>query len=199
MTNEKQKYNQWLARVSFIGVEYPFGPIERKYNEDGRLHCDDGPAIISPSRCCWYIDGRKHGLDVDIWGSRNYYYEDVLVPRNYIESPDTLTVQKIFSHPNAEVKAVGMKIYGYDRLLEEENPILKVIDEDESRGQLLFRIEDVYSDPYNVIKVVNGTPEPDGTYTQYFLSVPPDMVTCRAAVAWTFRKEPEEYNPSQET
>lgn len=35
-------------------------------------------------------------------------------------------------------------------------------------------------------RVVNSTPEADGTYCRYFLRVPPTIGTARAAVAWTF-------------
>ena len=37
-----------------------------------------------------------------------------------------------------------------------------------------------------VVEVVNATPEPDGSYRNYFLQVPPSVRTAREAVAWTF-------------
>ncbi len=50
-----------------------------------------------------------------------------------------------------------------------------------------------------MVKVVNSAPEPDGTFKDYFLRVPPTMQTARQAVAWTFGKESHEYAPVLET
>lgn len=47
---------------------------------------------------------------------------------------------------------------------------------------------------YYFVKVINGTPEPDGSYTEYFLEVPPDMETAKEAVAWTYGIHPDDYN-----
>ena len=48
-------------------------------------------------------------------------------------------------------------------------------------------------------KVVNATPEPDGSFKDYFLRVPPAMERARQAVAWTFRMQEMEYNPCVQT
>lgn len=50
-----------------------------------------------------------------------------------------------------------------------------------------------------MVKVRNSTPEPDGSVRDYWLRVPPDLRTARAAVAWTFGLEPTEYAPAVET
>jgi YHS domain-containing protein len=63
----------------------------------------------------------------------------------------------------------------------------------------LFKIHNIFTDPVCVLKVINSTPEPDGSYKEYYLTVPPDMTSAKQAVAWTFRMTPEEYSPSQET
>ncbi len=47
--------------------------------------------------------------------------------------------------------------------------------------------------------VVNSTPEPDGSSKDYFIPVPPDMVSARHAVAWTFGMEAQEYGPFSES
>ncbi len=62
-----------------------------------------------------------------------------------------------------------------------------------------------------MVKVVNTTPSPccdeqapkgktcrcgkPLKYKDYFLRVPPDTVTAKAGVAWTFDEPPESYNP----
>lgn len=50
---------------------------------------------------------------------------------------------------------------------------------------------------YQMVLVVNATPEPDGTYRDYWLRVPPYVRTARAAVASTFGLAAEEYAPLQ--
>ena len=41
-------------------------------------------------------------------------------------------------------------------------------------------------EPVVMVEVLNSTPEPDGSFKDYWLRVPPTMETARQAVAWTF-------------
>ena len=41
--------------------------------------------------------------------------------------------------------------------------------------------------------------EPDGSFKDYFIRVPPAMERARQAVAWTFRMQEMEYNPCVQT
>jgi hypothetical protein len=50
-----------------------------------------------------------------------------------------------------------------------------------------------------MVRVKNSTPEPDGTYKEYFLRVPPTIKTAREAVAWTFEMDENEYKPKFES
>ena len=55
-----------------------------------------------------------------------------------------------------------------------------------------------------MVKVVNSTPEPDGSFKDYFIRVPPafgdGQHTARSAVAWTFEESDEaDYAPLVET
>ena len=65
-------------------------------------------------------------------------------------------------------------------------------------GQALARRPED-DEPLVMVEVVNSTAEPDGTYKDYFLRVPPDIETARAAVAWTFDVEPERYRVEVQT
>jgi hypothetical protein len=47
--------------------------------------------------------------------------------------------------------------------------------------------------------VVNGSPEPDGTFRTYFLRVPPTVRTAREGVAWTFELTEHDYLPLEQT
>lgn len=189
----------WIARINYMRSEYEFGPLKQYRNEEGRLHRDGKPAYVSPTRCIYYINGRRHGLDVDIYGSKVYYYENIMIPSRFIEKQKELSIQDIVSHPNTEVRYVGLKLYGFERLLEEGHVI--VLDEEEKTGYKLlqFKFKDGNLDPYTVVRVINSTAEPDGSFKPYYLTVPPTMKTAKQAVAWTFRMEEHEYAPSQET
>ncbi|MFN8657912.1 MAG: hypothetical protein U0105_16350 [Candidatus Obscuribacterales bacterium] len=50
-----------------------------------------------------------------------------------------------------------------------------------------------------MVHIVNKTPESDGNFHDLFIRVPPDMRTCRQAVASTFGLEEHEYEPQRET
>lgn len=195
-------YNAWKSRLDFMSKEFPFTSkgIVKLVNEEGRLHSDDEPAWRSPTRIIWYRDGRKHGVDADIHGSITYYFEDIRIPTKFhqaVSKPDMLTVEEVLKHTNQEVRYVGMKIVGFDRIMKHKN--CKVIHKDTKTDQILFEIKGVFDEPIKYVRVWNSTPEIDGSYKPYYLCVPPETKTCKQGVAWTFRMTEDEYNPSQET
>lgn len=63
----------------------------------------------------------------------------------------------------------------------------------------LYRAELPGDEPLVMVKVVNSTAEPDGSFKDYFLRVPPQTRTAREAVAWTFEHEPADYELAQQT
>lgn len=188
---------QWLARIKYFRAEFPFGPTEVFRNEEGRLHREDGPALITPIKVQWFRDGQPHGMMADIYGTQLYFFRGRRVPNRYFTHPEELTVKEIFGNPNAEVRFAGLHIYGFDRLLEEG--AVTIVDHETDTDYLLFRINKVFDEPVQFVRLWNSTPEPDGSYKAYYLCVPPDVNTVRAAVAWTFRKEADTYRPVQET
>ena len=88
-----------------------------------------------------------------------------------------------------------IELYGQTRYLMDSGA--KEISRDEFG--ILYRKEIVDDEPLVMVKVVNSTPEPDGSFKDYFIRVPPDMETAHAAVAWTFDKTPETYSPLIQT
>jgi len=195
-------YEAWKARLNYMQKELPFTDPEEGIvtikNEEGRLHADNEPAWRSPTRVIWYRDGRKHGQDADIHGSISYYFENIRIPPHYFTKPESLTVEEVLSHQNAEVRYVGMKAIGMDKVLKHKKS--KIIHRDEEKDQVLFQITGVFDEPVSYVKVVNSTQEPDGSYKDYYLCVPPTVKTCAEAVAWTFGfDKPEDYHPEQET
>jgi len=200
MSKTSSPLSKWLARISIVHSEYDFGPLKEYRNEEGRLHRDNAPAYVSPTKVTYYQNGRKHGLDVGIFGTIAYYYEGIAVPKRFIDAPETLNLDSIITNPNTEVRYVGLKVYGYDRM--EKEGRLKKINEDEKGTLYLFKYNDGKTDlntEIGLAKVLNSSAEPDGTYKTYFLQVPPDMTTCKEAIAWTFRMNVDDYFPEQES
>jgi hypothetical protein len=64
---------------------------------------------------------------------------------------------------------------------------------------VLYRKEFLNDEPLVMVKVINSTVEPDGSFKSYFLRVPPSMTTAREAVAWTFDMSPESYELDEQT
>ena len=74
----------------------------------------------------------------------------------------------------------------------------RILNEDRRWGTL-YRLDLEGDAPLVMVRVLNATPEPDGSIQRYYLRVPPTMERAREAVAWTFGKREYEYAPEKET
>jgi hypothetical protein len=194
----KTPAKRWQQRLQFIRETFEFGPLDAHYNEEGQLHRDDGPAYISPSVLIGYRNGKQHGLKVDIWGSMSYFFDGVAVPNKFFDDPESLTYDEVLQCPNAEVRAVGVRVYGFERMLQEER--LDVLDIDSETNEMLLKWNAPNADEsFCLVRVFDATPNQDGTKDVYYLIVPPDMKKVREAVAWTFYKSESTYKPDHET
>lgn len=162
-----------LEHVAFVCAK----PTQFAVDEWGRLHSDFGPALT-------FADGFAI-----------YAWHGVSVERRLIEQPETITIEEIEETTNIEIRRVLLERFGQSRYLQESGAT--IIHEDDFGTLFRKRIEG--DEPLVMVKVVNSTPEPDGTYKDYFLRVPPFMRTAREAVAWTFGYEEEDYVPRIET
>ncbi|MBA3992114.1 MAG: hypothetical protein C0469_01210, partial [Cyanobacteria bacterium DS2.3.42] len=63
----------------------------------------------------------------------------------------------------------------------------------------LYRKRIAGDEPLVMVRVKNSTAEPDGSFREYFLRVPPFMRTAKEAVAWTFDFREDQYQPEEET
>jgi|GEM_PF-1496900 hypothetical protein len=148
-----------------------------KFDQHGQVHCNDGPAIV-------WRDGFSQ-----------YFVNGISVTRQIVESPETLSIEQILEESNVEVRRLMIGRYGESKFL--MNCGAEIIQEDEYGT--LFRKELPPDEPLQMVRVINSTPEPDGTFKRYYLRVPPDITTAQAAVAWTFGLTPGEYDPSFES
>jgi hypothetical protein len=146
-------------------------------DDRGRLHSLSGPALAYP----------------DGWGI--YAVHGMRVSEKVILHPDQITVSEIDNERNAEVRRVMIDQYNPARYLIDSHA--EIIHQDE-RGTLYRRnISD--DEPIVMVKVQNSTPEPDGSYKDYFLRVPPHIQTASQAVAWTFASDEQFYSPAVES
>jgi len=184
--------------------EIPFGPHKEIRNPDGQLHHETEFAVITPTFCTQYKNGRRHGMHVSLFASTIYYYEDRRVPPKYVTEPEKLTVEEVLKEENGEIRYAGLNIIGYDKFI--NHPGITLIDEETHednpiKDRRLYHIEKVLMNEYFVVQVSNATPEPDGTHKRYFIPVPAidQCRTCHGAVAWTFGLTSEQYSPVHET
>ena len=146
-------------------------------DEQNRPHCEDGPF-------CEWSDGTAlfavHGTRVPEW---------------IVMRPERITVKAILAEQNAEVRRVMLDRMGLERFFSDAGA--EPLQRDECGD--LYRVDMADDEPLVFVRVLNSTPEPDGTRNQYILRVPPSMNTARNAVAWTFGLAGDNYAPEVET
>jgi hypothetical protein len=166
-----------------------------KVDEQNRPHCVDGPF------CRWRD------------GSALYSVHGVRVPAWIIDHPEKITCEGIDAEKNAEIRRVMIERYGQARYLVDSGA--KEIHKDDFGT--LYRKDIPGDEALVMVKVVNSTPEPDGSFKDYFLRVHPELrpllsqtagrnqlgdpqrMTAQNAVASTFGLRGEEYAPALET
>jgi hypothetical protein len=160
----------WLHEDFCIVTDFP--EIVR-LDDLNRLHSDSGPAVR------WRD------------GSPFFFFHGIPVTMRTILAPDTLGAERILAEDNIEIRRVMMSRYGEGRFMEECGALK--IHEDEFGTLYSQSLNN--DEPLVMVKVKNSTAEPDGTFKYYYLRVPPEMRTARAAVAWSFDLRDREYSP----
>lgn len=163
---ERLKGHMDAARAG-VGWWFPFEdavvitPRPSVLNRDGqgRLHCEDGPAILYP----------------DGWGI--WAWHGTVVPRDLIE--EGWDLQQIFSEPNAEIRRCAIEKVGWDHFVEHSgikrvatapdpgNPGYEI-----TLYDLPEQLTDLYDAEARILLCVNGTVERDGTRRRFGLPVP---------------------------
>lgn len=177
-------------------------PCELHRDSENRLHNETGPAVL-------YTDG--YAL---------YSIHGVTVPEDIVMDRSSITVDRIDNASNVELSRIMTELYGEARYILDSK--LKPIHKD-STG-ILYKKEVAGDEPICMVRLLNSTPEPDGTmsrkeavktfgkkavdristldtdmFKQYWIGVPPDMSTAAEAVAWTFGLTSSTYQPEKES
>lgn len=151
-------------------------PSQINRDDRGRLHSFDGFAISYSS-----------------WGL--FYIHGVAVSGDIVMNPSSITVKRIEEERNLEVKRIMINRYGLSKFMADSKAIIVQTDD---YGDLM-RKEVPGDEAIVMVKLVNSTAEPDGTFKDYFLRVPPTIKTAREGVAWSFSKEESHYAPAFES
>ena len=151
--------------------------LQFTFDVGGRIHSPSGPALTFADG---FVEHAWHGVSVDA---------------RIIEEPDSISIDEIDAMRNAELRRVLVERYGEARYLQDSGA--EEMQQDDFGT--LYKKEIEGDEALVMVKVVNSSPEPDGTFKDYFLRVPPDVETAQQAVAWTFGIDPDDYAPLRET
>lgn len=145
---------------------------------EGVLHCSTGPAIEFKD------------------GSKGFYWKGLRMPADAILHPQTfLTEKKILGEANLEIRRSYIEILGGERFTKMIGA--KKVHKDEF-GELYKKTVDRME--FAFAKVKNSTPEPDGSFKDYWLRVDPRSETCYEAVGRSFLGDQwQRYNPQVQT
>ena len=164
-------------------------PEQIHFDDRRRIHNTEGPAIKfrgSPYNNVYAL----HGIRV----------KENVIRRNY-------TAADIDKESNVEVRRVMIDLYGQEKYLLDSNS--KVVHADDFGT--LYSKEQSNDEILMMVKVINATPEPDGSFKDYFVRVDPKayngLKTAHAAVASTWRNKdgsmvfgsPNDYDPDIQT
>lgn len=116
-------------------------PVQIHKDTEHRLHNDSGPS-------CEWRDGWKL-----------YHIHGVRVPEMVVEHPEKITVEIIDAERNAEVRRVMIDLYGPSRYFLDAGAT--IVDRDEYG--VLLRREVPGDEPVVMVRVLNSTPEAEGT------------------------------------
>ncbi len=146
-------------------------PTTLALDAEGRPHAEDGPALA------W-----ADGTHLYAWHGR-------VVPGELLDRP--VTRSRIDRESDPERDSVLIERYGLGRYFLEAGAA-EIQRDDCGR---LYRLGQRLSEPILAVQVVNQTPEPDGSFREFWLRVPPTVMTARQAVAWTFGLSTADHDP----
>jgi hypothetical protein len=183
----------WIAVQYSPSKEYPNGEVvcymsERfksiSLDDRFRLHNLNGPSME-------FRDGRKlyHISGMPLTG----YAQEA------IENPLSLKISSIEEEKNIEIRRV--MIDTYERCHGKGSFIIDsgAVEIHKDDWGTLYKKDMEDDEAIVMVKVVNSTREADGSFKDYFIRVPPTILTAKEAVAWTMNETQDTYSPEIET
>lgn len=117
-----------------------------------------------------------------------------------IASDERCTARMALQLTNVLARKEAIERIGFDNLVKANIDVV-VVDSHPEFGTLYSLPGETPQERMYLVKVVNSTPEPDGTFADYYLRVPP-YEDVQLALAWTFRlddRPDKKYRPLVET
>ncbi|MGH7138595.1 MAG: DUF6745 domain-containing protein [Pirellulales bacterium] len=123
------------------------------------------------------------------------YWRGVPIDQRIAFSPETISAKEILRERNVSMRRVLLERMGLNRFIAETHGEELDADRDAGGARRLLRIP--FDGEDAMVCVLVHCPS---TGQQYVLRVPPDMRTCRQAIAWTAGfDDVEQYRPFVET
>lgn len=164
---ELAKHCGWASFYETL-VVFQDRPDTIKFDNENRLHCENGPAIH-------YSDGYSV-----------YAWHGVKIPGEWISDPKSLTPTKALRWENIEQRRCAFEILGWANILNSLDT--KIIDEDVDPeiGTLIeVDIPEIGKEKFIRVRC--------GTGREFAIPVPPEMKTALEANAWTYGFKVEEF------
>ena len=187
------EFETWVALTKSAGWWWPYDEVCYVTERPREIHWEE---VIDPERA-----PRLHNMSGPAVSFRDgyevYCLRGIRVPRYYVMEPDKITVKEIEEQENQELRRLLIEQYGEGRYLEESGAV--TVHQDD--WGTLLRKEVADDEAIVMVRVLNSTPEPDGSIKTYYLRVPPTITTAHEGVAWTFQldSDPKQYNPVVQT
>jgi hypothetical protein len=140
-------------------------PPEVHVDQSGLFHSTTGAAVRWRDGC-------------ELFAVHGGLIADATIVRN----PGRLSLEQVRSEPDADLRRILIERFGPERIM--SHPQARKVGQDEC-GEL-WRFNDFDGEALVMVKVINSTPEPDGTHKIYWLRVPPHVTSAQEGVAWTF-------------
>jgi hypothetical protein len=141
-----------------------------KLDDSRRLHSDSGPALL------W-----RDGFSVHVWHGLVLSDDNAWI----IAQPERINKASILAETNTEIRRVMCEVIGWDRALEMLDGTC--VSTDIIHGQARELIDIVVGDErMRVIRLRNGTLEPDGSRREFIEGVPLEVRSPHEAEAWQY-------------
>ena len=205
---EKGRLKEFLDAAALIdmskyGMYWAYEKVTIVSDRPFEIHLDKRDRLHNPTSASlkW-----RDGFGIYCWkgvllnGGR-------IAPRRIVEGD--FTAKEVLEEPNQEIRRCMLEKKGGQWFVEALGA--KVVSQDD--WGTLYRVDITGDEPIVVVKVVNSTPEPDGSYKDYFIRVHPELrpifqgrvvgdpqkMTPKAAIASTFGLREHEYTPEVQT
>lgn len=185
---ELSKHIGWWIAMEGVAI-LQHRPLSITFDDQERIHNTEGAAIKF-----------RGDSEVDVYAVHGITVEKKIIDRDY-------TVDDIDAEMNTEIRRIMIDLYGDIRYVQDSG--LEPVQTDEFGALFVKKVPD--DEDIVMVKVVNSTMEPDGSFKDYWLRADPKayngLRTARAAVASTWRNKdgsyifatPEDYDCEIET